>query len=120
MIFVFGSNIAGRHGKGAALFALKNHGAVYGVGEGRMGNSYALPTKDKYLKPLSLEYIERFSVHNFLAYARLHPYLEFEVTKVACGLAGYKETDIAPLFKNVSTNCILPEGWRDLINAHTK
>ena len=54
-IFVFGSNLAGRHGAGAALDARRYHGAVYGVGEGLMGNAYAIPTKDRALKPRSLE-----------------------------------------------------------------
>ena len=58
MIFVFGSNKAGRHGKGAAKYALENHGAIYGQGEGLQGNSYAIPTKDENLKPISLQGID--------------------------------------------------------------
>ena len=57
-IFVFGSNLAGRHGKGAALWARKHHGAIYGQGEGLQGTSYAIPTKDERLNPLTLDQIK--------------------------------------------------------------
>lgn len=112
MIFVFGSNEAGRHGKGAALFARQHHGAIYGVGEGRTGNSYAIPTKDYNLKTRSLEAI-RESVERFLDYALNNPKLHFEVTKIGCGLAGYKEHEIVPMFKDAPSNCYLPNNWRD-------
>ena len=110
MIFVFGSNEAGRHGKGAALFARQNHGAVYGVGEGRAGNSYAIPTKDYNLKTRPLEAI-KCSVERFLDYALNNQELKFEVTKIGCGLAGYKEHEIAPMFKDAPGNCYLPNNW---------
>lgn len=113
MIFVFGSNLAGRHGKGAALFAKKNRGAQYGVGYGRTGNSFAIPTKDKDLKVLPLDTIE-FYVKGFISYASLNPEEEFEVTKIGCGLAGYKEQDISPMFSGAPENCKLPEGWRTI------
>ena len=111
MIFVFGSNLAGRHGKGAALHATRYYGAEYGVGVGRTGNSYAIPTKSQTLKTLPLEVITVY-VNQFLAYARQNPELSFFVSKIGCGLAGYKETDIAPLFVDAPENCLLPEGWR--------
>ena len=111
MIFVFGSNLAGRHGKGAALCARNVHGAVYGVGVGRTGNAYAIPTKDKNIWTLPLERIAVY-VAEFLEYAKAHPELEFEVTKIGCGLAGYREIDIAPMFKEAPRNCNLPDGWR--------
>lgn len=111
MIFVFGSNLAGRHGKGAALFAKQNHGAVYGVGIGRTGNAYAIPTKSAKLKTLALSEIEIY-VKDFIDYAKRHPALEFEVTKIGCGLAGYQEQQIAPMFKAAPNNCHLPQGWR--------
>lgn len=110
-IFVFGSNLAGRHGKGAALFASINHGAVNGVGRGRTGMSYALPTKDVRLRPLPLASIAE-EVNTFLYYAKAHPELDFEVTRVGCGYAGYSESDIAPFFIGASDNCKLPDGWR--------
>lgn len=112
-IFVFGSNLAGRHGKGAALFALKERGAVYGQGVGLQGQSYAIPTKDERLRPLPLVRIDRF-VSNFMRFAQSHPELEFEVTKVGCGLAGYSEAEIEPMFVGrlggVPKNVYLPEG----------
>lgn len=111
MIFVFGSNLAGRHGKGAALFALQNHGAEYGVGIGRTGNAFAIPTKDDNLCTLPLDSICRY-VNGFIEYAKEHPKLEFQVTKIGCGLAGYQESDIAPLFNDAPENCHLPDGWR--------
>lgn len=110
-IFVFGSNLAGRHGKGAALYALKNHGAIYGEGIGHFGNSYAIPTKNKALRSLSLDQI-RGEVSMFLLYATMHKELIFEVTKIGCGLAGYTEDQISPMFKDAPSNCILPNGWR--------
>ena len=112
-IFVFGSNLAGRHGKGAAKFAREQYGAVYGVGEGPTGHAYALPTKDQGLRTRTLPNIQN-SVRTFIAYARSRPDLEFTVTRVGCGLAGYKDTDIAPLFRGAPKNCILPLGWRDM------
>jgi hypothetical protein len=109
-IFVFGSNLAGRHGKGAALTARLRHGAEYGVGAGRTGNAYAIPTKDYRLNVLPLKTIGQY-VKGFLAYAKSNPQLEFEVVEIGCGLAGYKEHEIAPLFHGAPRNCHLPEGW---------
>jgi hypothetical protein len=106
-VFVFGSNLAGRHGAGAALFARKHHGAIYGVGEGIQGNSYAIPTKDEYLNVLPLTEINKY-VNKFLLFATSNPQLEFEVTAIGCGLAGYLPRDIAPMFMDAPTNCYLP------------
>lgn len=111
MIFVFGSNLAGRHGKGAALFAFQHHGAKYGVGEGPTGNAYAIPTKNVVLQPLALDIID-YHVGVFLFYARQHPELQFEVTRIGCGLAGYSDHQIAPMFAEAPANCVLPKGWR--------
>lgn len=105
-IFVFGSNLAGRHGKGAALCARNEHGAQYGVGEGRTGNSYAIPTKDHQIKSRKLSEV-RESINKFIEYANNNPKLTFNVTRVGCGLAGFKVQDIAPMFKNAPTNCKL-------------
>ncbi len=110
MIFVFGSNLAGRHGKGAALCAKQDYGAEYGVGWGRTGDSYAIPTKGYTLKTLPLIEVERY-VYNFLHYAHTHPELRFLVTKIGCGLAGYSEDQIKPLFSGYPDNCEMPEGW---------
>lgn len=111
MVFVFGSNLAGQHGKGAALCALRSHGAIYGQGVGRQGNSYAIPTKDAHLRTLPLDRIAEY-VAEFLEYARQNPDVDFEVTKIGCGLAGYKEAAIKPMFKGASLNCKLPDQWR--------
>lgn len=109
-IFVFGSNMAGRHGKGAALHARKHHGAMYGHGEGLQGQSYAIPTKGMHLEVLSLERI-KFSVDEFLDFAGDNPQLTFNVTRIGCGLAGYTDEQIAPMFRDAPSNCRLPDEW---------
>ena len=106
-IFVFGSNLAGRHGKGTALHALEHHGAIYGQGVGLQGNSYAIPTKDEHIRTLPLDHIRPY-VDEFLGYAAAHPELTFQVTAIGCGLAGYKPSQIAPMFRDAPGNCILP------------
>jgi hypothetical protein len=115
-IFVFGSNLDGRHGKGAAWYARKMYAAEYGVGEGRTGRAYALPTKDERLQPRPLGDIAA-SVDLFLAYAWDHPDLEFYVTRVGCGLAGYEDEQVAPFFLLAPGNCTLPDGWREMAVA---
>ena len=109
-IFVFGSNLAGRHGAGAALEARRNWGAGYGVGSGRTGKAYAIPTKDWKIRTLPLISI-RVYVNDFIQYAIDHPELKFLVTKIGCGLAGLDESVIASMFDNAPANCVLPNGW---------
>lgn len=109
-IFVFGSNLSGFHGAGAAAFALVNHGAVPGMGFGRQGNSFAIPTKDFEVKTLPRPTIEIF-VRLFKQYAENHPELRFQVTRIGCGLAGYTDEEIGPLFWGAPSNCDLPMGW---------
>lgn len=116
-IFVFGSNQAGRHGAGAALHALKYHGAIYGLGEGVQGNSYALPTKDYNIQTLPLESIKRH-VDTFLACAKQHPDIVFLVTQVGCGLAGQKPQDIAPMFSSAPSNCLFDVAWKEYLPDH--
>jgi hypothetical protein len=111
MIFVFGSNLAGIHGAGAALYARKHHGAILGQGIGLQGDSYAIPTKDKKIKTLPLEQIKPH-VDEFILFAKSHPELTFQVTRIGCGLAGYTDKDISPMFKDAPANCNLPDGWR--------
>lgn len=106
VVFVFGSNLAGRHGKGAALEAARRWGAVYGRGEGRQGNSYAIPTKDERLRTLWLPAIET-SVANFLDHARQHVGDSFLVTAIGCGLAGYQPEQIRPMFAGAPRNVFL-------------
>lgn len=115
MIFVFGSNLAGRHGKGAALTAKQDFGAKYGVGIGRTGDAYAIPTKGYRLEVLPLHIIKQH-IDSFVRYACEHPELEFFVTRVGCGLAGYKDDEISPMFKDCPSNCKLPKEW-DEINS---
>jgi hypothetical protein len=105
-IFVFGSNRAGRHGKGDALTARLHHSAIYGQGEGLQGSSYGLPTKNEYIQSLPLAEVEK-SVNRFLEFARAHPELNFNVAAVGCRLAGFKPEQIAPLFKDAPPNCYL-------------
>ena len=107
VIFVFGSNLAGRHGKGAALYAKENYGAVYGKGWGRMGMSYGIPTKDEHLRSLPLSIINRY-VNDFLNYAIKNPDLEFKLTAIGTGLAGYSPHEIGPMFKSATKNIIIP------------
>lgn len=111
-IFVFGSNLAGRHGKGAALFAARHHGAEYGVGRGRTGNAYAIPTKDHYLGILSLPRIQAH-IEDFITYAKAHPGLTFHLTPVGCGLAGYSREDIRPMFKHAPPNVVFLPEWNE-------
>jgi len=102
-VFVFGSNLAGRHGAGSALVARQNHGAQIGVGEGPTGNAYAIPTKDYDLRTMSIRSIS-FYVEGFILYAIQHPSTRFEVVDIGCGLAGYQASDIAPLFTGAPSN----------------
>lgn len=115
-IFVFGSNLAGRHGAGAALTARKKFGAIYGRGCGPQGRAYAVPTKDWEMVSLPLERI-RLEVYDFLQYARARPERKFFVTKVGCGLAGYKDEEIAPMFAGAPENCRLPPPWKRILKA---
>jgi hypothetical protein len=115
-IFVFGSNTQGRHGAGAARQAMK-FGAIYGQPRGRQGQTYAIVTKDLSLGrrsiPLEVIYEE---INNFVSYAIVHPELEFLVTAIGCGLAGYSVEEMSTPFQllsNLPVNIILPKGWLD-------
>jgi hypothetical protein len=109
-VFVYGSNKAGKNGLGAALVAKLYWGAKTGLGEGRSGFAYAIPTKDEDLKILDLSEISE-SIKRFIEYANKHPDNTFLVTRVGCGLSRYDDKDIGPLFKGAGPNCILPDGW---------
>jgi hypothetical protein len=111
VIFVFGSNQLGVHGAGAAKEAVQYWGARPGVGVGLQGNSYAIPTKDKKIQTLPLHRIKQY-IAGFIDCAEAHPDLEFQVTAVGCGLAGYHAPDIAPAFSQAPKNCILPPSFR--------
>lgn len=114
-IFVFGSNELGIHRSGAAKAAIEDYGAVFGQGYGHQGRCFALPTKSTPWVSLPLERVGEY-VRNFLASAALNPELTYVVTRIGCGLAGFTDTDIAPLFKEVPDNVKLPEGWWEYAN----
>lgn len=104
-IFVFGSNLAGAHGGGAARIALDFFGAVWGQGVGLQGQSYAIPTMQG-----GVETIKPY-VDEFIRFAKEHPELKFLVTRIGCGIAGFRDEEIGPLFKGATDmeNIILPK-----------
>ena len=119
-MFVFGSNLAGRHGKGAALTARKEYGAVLGKGSGLMGGlddkfCYAIPTKDERLQQLPLEIISVY-VDSFSSFTQGMDNTMFTITRVGCGLAGHKDSQIAPMFGYVNKdNCFFDTAWREYL-----
>lgn len=114
-IFVFGSNEAGVHGAGAARIANKLFGAKMGIGIGRTGQTYAIPTKDKSIRTLPVKAIEEY-VQEFIEEAKNFPHLTFLVTQIGCGLAGYNPKDIAPMFRDAPSNVVIPEEFYKIIN----
>ncbi len=116
-VFVFGSNWKGAHGKGAAKQAL-TWGAKWGQAEGLQGRTYGLCTKDRSIRTLPINEIQK-SVDRFVEFAKSRPDLTFLCSEVGCGLAGYKPNEIAPLFKAAIyvENIHLPiRFWRRLCN----
>ncbi|AHC93965.1 hypothetical protein CH29_gp12 [Achromobacter phage JWAlpha] len=109
-IFVFGSNTAGIHGAGAALTAYQKHSARHGIGYGLCGQSFAIPTKDKFIQTLSIRQVEQF-VAGFLAFARDRDDLDFMVTRIGCGLAGFSDEEMARLFVWATPNCFFDTKW---------
>lgn len=101
-VFVFGSNAQGAHGAGAARLAHERFGAQWGQGTGLQGQSYAIDTMS------GLAVLQR-EVAAFLAFAAVHPELEFLVTEIGCGIAGYTPAEVAPAFQGASANVALPE-----------
>lgn len=106
-IFVFGSNLRGMHGGGAAYVAVRKFGAVMGQGVGLQGQSYAIPTMQGGVETI------RPYVDEFIQFAREHRELTFLVTRIGCGIAGFSDEEIAPLFEKAhgEENIVLPEGW---------
>ena len=106
-IFVFGSNLAGAHGGGAARIAVEDFGAIWGQGVGLQGQSYAIPTMQG-----GVETIKPY-VDEFIEFAKQHKELFFYVTRIGCGIAGFLDEEIAPLFKNALDldNVALPESF---------
>ena len=115
VVFVFGSNLAGRHGKGAAWNACQNWGAEYGVGKGRTGDAYAIPTKDNKLRILPLHRIKKY-VNDFVKYAEKYKNTMFYVTAFGTGLAGYSIKEIKDLFDDIDQlpyNIVFTKDWID-------
>lgn len=112
-IFVFGSNLEGHHGGGAALLAWKKWGAIWGQGTGLQGQTYGIPTihggPDR-IKPY---------VDEFISFARQHPELTFLVTEIGCGIAGFRPAEIAPLFRDAVDveNIHLPQRFWEVLNT---
>ena len=106
-VFVFGSNLAGMHGGGAAYIAFRKFGAVMGCGIGHYGQSYAIPTMQG-----GVETIKPY-VDEFIQYAKNHPDLFFYVTRIGCGIAGFHDSEIAPRFASAVgiANICLPESF---------
>jgi hypothetical protein len=119
MIFVFGSNEAGIHGAGAALIARMHYGAVLGLGEGRSGNSYAIPTRTGDFVTLPLPEIREY-VETFKRYAELHPDEQFQVTTIGTGCAGLAHVEMAPMFVSAPGNCLFDSEWKPWLPADTK
>lgn len=109
-VFVFGSNLNGFHNGGAARVALDKFGAVYGQPTGPQGDSYAIPTMTRDMKPLAPKYIRHYA-DVFIEYATANPQKTFYLTKVGCGIAGHREPDMALLFEGTPDNVIKPEKW---------
>ncbi|HJQ07966.1 MAG TPA: hypothetical protein VJ836_00630 [Candidatus Saccharimonadales bacterium] len=116
-IFIFGSNTAGVHAGGAAFLAKEKFGAEDGIGEGLTGRCYAFPTLDYRLGiPMvrrSTEALKR-SRDKLYATARALPEKQFLLTKVGCGIAGYKEADMQVLFVSAPENIVLPADWQEV------
>jgi hypothetical protein len=112
-VFVFGSNREGRHGKGAALDAVKNHGAIYGRASGIQGGSYAIITKElrKFMPAVSIEEVKK-GVDEFIAFAKNNPDMKFYITPIGCGLAGFVPSQIGPMFDGAPANCVLPKEFK--------
>ncbi len=106
-IFVFGSNLSGMHGGGAAYVAYRKFGAIMGQGVGLQGQSYAIPTMQGGVETI------RPYVDEFIEFAKNHPELTFLVTRIGCGIAGFTDDEISPLFKQAHNidNIVLPSGW---------
>ena len=106
-IFVFGSNLSGMHGGGAAYIAYRKFGAIMGQGVGLQGQSYGIPTMQGGVETI------RPYVDEFIAFAKEHSELTFLVTRIGCGIAGFTDAEISPLFEKAHDvdNIVLPRGW---------
>ena len=107
-IFVFGSNLQGYHGGGAARLAMNQWGAVWGQGTGLQGQTYAIPTMQGGIGTI------RPYIDQFIKFAQNDPERTFLVTEIGCGIAGFRPADIAPLFKNIP-NIWLPQRFWEIL-----
>lgn len=117
VLFVFESNCKGIHGAGSAKTALLHFGARLGIAEGRQGMSYALATCSIPGQGLSIPEIHQ-KVEKFREFVERNPNLYFYVTRVACGYAGYRDEDIAPMFKGFK-RCYFPDVWKPYLEGET-
>lgn len=110
-IFVFGSNLQGMHGGGAARLAYEKFGAIWGQGVGLQGQSYGIPTMHG-----GVDAIKPY-VDEFIEFAKSHPELTFLVTRIGCGIAGFRDEEIAPLFKECieMENVCLPRSFHSIL-----
>lgn len=110
-IFVFGSNLEGQHGGGAALLAYRKWGAIWGQGVGLQGRTYGIPTMQGGVETIA-PYVDEF-----IRFAQEHPKLIFLVTEIGCGIAGFRPEEIAPLFKEAIQveNIYLPQRFWDVL-----
>lgn len=110
-IFVFGSNLEGIHGGGAARAAYNKFGAIWGQGVGLQGQSYGIPTMHG-----GVDVIKPY-VDEFINFAKSHPQLKFLVTRIGCGIAGFTNEEIAPLFKDAIEieNIYLPKSFYNIL-----
>jgi hypothetical protein len=116
-VFVFGSNLGGIHGKGAAEHAYAKHNAKLHTSQGftsRSLEAYAIPTKDANLRALSLARIEEY-ILIFLGVAASMPDYQFILTKIGCGFAGYENWQIAPYFRGATDNIVIPVDWIEIL-----
>ena len=113
-IFVFGSNLQGSHGGGAAAIAAKQFGAIWGQGVGLQGQSYGIPTMHGGVEEIT-PYVDEF-----IEFAKQNPNLKFLVTRIGCGIAGFAEEEMAPLFSEGTSvdNIYLPDTFWDIIKKH--
>lgn len=115
-VMVFASNLGGFHGAGSAKAAMDEHGALYGLGVGPAGNSYAIPTKDSNIEVLPLEVINLY-VGQFLEHAATFQDVKFNVVAIGCGLAGFTPEEIAPMFQGATPNVFLPDEFVEILEA---
>jgi hypothetical protein len=117
-IFVFGSNTAGIHGAGAAKLAHQKFGAIWGVGFGLAGQSFAIPSKDDKIETMPLNMIQSY-VTQFIKFTKTMPQLTFLVIEIGCGLANLTPEEVAPLFKDAVNieNIHLPERFWNVLNV---